>query len=73
MNGVGSSRADGAGPPACDHCGADEAHPVGEGQLCAECFQLAGSSCGGGGVSQGVARRPPGAAGGTPHGSDDTC
>lgn len=73
MNGVGSNRADGTASPACDHCGADDAHPVGKGHLCAECFQLAGSSCGGGGVSQDVARRPPGSADGTPRDSAETC
>ena len=73
MTGKQSKQADGASSPVCDHCGADDAHPVGEGHLCADCFQLAGSTCGGGGVSQDITRRLPASAGGTPIGSSGTC
>lgn len=53
-----SGELEGAGTPTCDRCGSEEAHAMGEGHLCAECFQLAGSSCGGGGMARDIVRRP---------------
>lgn len=59
--------------PTCDRCGSEEAHAVGEGHLCAECFQLAGSSCGGGGIARDIAGRAPGGVRGTAEGPAGTC
>lgn len=66
-------RHEAAGAPACDRCGSDEAHAVGEGHLCAECFQLAGSSCGGGGIARDLGGQASHAKGETMHGPAGTC
>lgn len=54
--------------PCCDRCGAPDAAALGDMNLCPDCFQLAGSSCGGGGV-----RRDAGGGVGEAGGSGEGC
>lgn len=73
MSNGDTGKAEHAKTPTCDRCGAEEAHAMGEGHLCAECFQLAGSSCGGGGIARDIAGRAPGGVRGTADGPAGTC
>jgi hypothetical protein len=50
MNAESKMEGSSPGDARCDHCGGPDAHPLGERSLCAECFQLAGSACSGGGI-----------------------